>query len=99
MQPARSKRINEAKVIQKAGAVLVVKVELLKVPTRCLTNAKRAMSTANAIRVMVAARKDAREARRVAVMWVENERRRAMNDTAAAKGGASRNRPVDMSLR
>lgn len=86
MQPARSKRINEANVNQNAGAVLVVKVELSKLPTCCLTRAKSAMSIANAIRVRAAARKDVREARRVTVMWVERERRRATNDTAAAKG-------------
>ena len=86
VQPARSKRINEVNVIQKAGAVLVTKVELFKVPTLCLTNAKRAISTANAIRVRRAARNDTREARRVTVMWVEKDRRRAMNDTTAAVG-------------
>lgn len=78
--------MNETKVIQKAGAVLVINLELGNFPTSCLTNAKRAMSIANAIRVMRAARKAAREARRVTVMWVENESRRAMNETTAAVG-------------
>lgn len=84
VQPARSKRTNETNVIQKAGAVLVVKLELFKPPTRFLTNAKRAISMMNAMKVRVAARNDTREARRVTVMWVEKERRRAMNDTTAA---------------
>jgi len=78
--------MNEANVIQNAGAVLVVKSELLRVPTSCLTNANRAISMANAMRVRRAAKNEVREARRVTVMWVENERRRAMNETAAATG-------------
>jgi hypothetical protein len=78
--------MNETKVIQKAGAVLVIKFELRNFPTSCLTNAKRAMSIANAMRVRRAARKEAREARRVTVMWEEKERRRAMNETTAATG-------------
>ena len=84
VQPARSKRINAANVIQNPGAVLVTKVELPKVPTFCLTKAKSAMSIANAMRVRTAARKDTREARRVTVIWVEKERRRATNDAMAA---------------
>lgn len=86
VQPARTNRMNEAKVIQKAGAVLVVKFELAKFPTSCLTNAKSAMSMANAMRVRVAARNETRDAKRVTLMWVEKERRRAMNDTMAADG-------------
>lgn len=86
VQPARSKRRNEAKVNQNAGAVLVLKFELFRVPSSCLTNANRAISIANAMRVSNAARNETRDASRVTVMWVENERRRAMNDTAAAKG-------------
>jgi len=65
VEPAMSKRINEAKVIQNAGAVLVVKSELLKFPTSRLTNANKAISMANAMRVMPAARKEARDARSV----------------------------------
>ena len=76
--------MNATNVIQNPGAVLVEK-RLSKVPTLCLTDAKRAMSIANAMRVRTAARKDTREARRVTVMWVESERRRATNDTMAAK--------------
>ena len=87
VQPANRRRRNEVKVNQNAGAVLVVKFELFTLPTSCLTNAKRAISTANAIRVRVAARNEVRDARRVTVMWVEKERRRAMKDTAAAKEG------------
>jgi len=78
--------MNEAKVIQKAGAVLVIKFELLNFATSCLTNAKRAMSMANAMSVMRAARNDTREARRVTVTWVEKERSRATNETTAATG-------------
>lgn len=81
--------MNEANVIQNAGAVLVVKLELFRVPTSCLTNANRAISTANAMRVVVAARNEIRDARRVTVMWVEKERRRATNDTIAARGGGN----------
>ena len=87
VQPANRRRRNEVKVNQNAGAVLVVKFELFKLPTSCLTKAKRAISTANAIRVRVAARNETRDARRVTVMWVEKERRRAMKDTAAAREG------------
>jgi len=68
VQPARSKRMNETKVNQNAGPVLVTKRELSTVPTWCLTNAKRAMSTANAMRVMVAARNEARDAMSVKVI-------------------------------
>jgi len=76
--------MNETKVIQNAGAVLVVKVALRNFPTSRLTNAKSAISIANAMRVMSAARNDARDARRVTVRCVEKERRRAVNDTTAA---------------
>jgi len=86
VQPARTKRTNETNVIQKAGAVLVEKLELFKSPTRFLTYAKRAISITNAMKVRVAARNDTREARRVTVMCVEKERRRAKNDTMAAVG-------------
>lgn len=63
---------------------MVLKLELGSFPTSCLTNANKAMSIANAMRVMRAARNEARDARRVTVTWVENERSRAMNDTTAA---------------
>jgi hypothetical protein len=76
--------MNAAKVIQKAGAVLVMNLEPLNFPTSCFTNAKRAISMANAMRVMRAARKDTSDAMRVTVMWVEKERRRAINETTAA---------------
>lgn len=78
--------MREANVIQNAGAVLVVKSELFRFPTSCLTNANRAISIANAMKVRRAARNETRDARRVTVIWVEKERRRAMNDTAAANG-------------
>jgi len=78
--------MNEANVIQNAGAVLVVKSELFRLPTSCLTNANRAISIANAMKVMRAARNETRDAMRVTVMWVEKERRRAMNDTTVATG-------------
>ena len=87
VQPARSKRMRETNVIQNAGAVLVVKSELFRVPTSCLTNANSAISIANAMKVRRAARNETRDARRVTVMWVEKERRRAMNDTTVANGG------------
>lgn len=77
--------MKEAKVIQNAGAVLVTKLELPNFPTSCLTNANKAISMANAISVMRAARNDVRDASRVTVIWVENERSRARNDTPAAK--------------
>lgn len=76
--------MREVKVIQNAGAVLVMKRELCSFPTSCLTNANRAISIAKAMRVMVAARKDVRDERRVAVVWVEKERRRAMHEMLAA---------------
>jgi len=78
--------MNEANVIQNAGAVLVEKLELFRVPTSCLTNANRAISVANAMRVRVAARNEVRDERRVTVIWVEKERSRATNDTIAATG-------------
>jgi len=78
--------MNETNVNQNAGAVLVVKSELFRVPTSCLTNANRAISIANAMRVRTAARNEVRDARRVTVMWVEKEKRRAINDTVAATG-------------
>lgn len=54
----------------------------------CLTSANRAMSIAKAMNVKVAARKDTSEAIKVTVTWVERPRRRATNETAAAKMGA-----------
>jgi len=79
--------MSEANVSQNAGAVLVVKFELFRFPTSCLTNANRAISMANAMKVRKAARNEVRDASRVTVMWLEKERRRARNDTAAAEGG------------
>jgi len=78
--------MSEANVIQNAGAVLVVKFELFRFPTSFLTNAKRAISIANAIKVMRAAMNEVRDERRVTVIWVEKERSRAMYDTTAATG-------------
>ena len=86
--------MNEANVNQNAGAVLVVKLEPSRVPTSCLTNANRAISTANAMSVRRAARNEVRDAMRVIVIWLEKERSRAMNDTAAAEGGRTRQRPA-----
>lgn len=90
--------MNEIKVNQNAGAVLVLNLELDNFPTLFLTSANKAISIAKAIRVKRAARNDAREASSVTVMWVENERSKAMNDTAAAKMAnvlVSRARPTD----
>ena len=78
--------MSEANVIQNAGAVLVLKFELFRPPTSCFTNANRAISIANAMKVRRAARNATRDEMRVTVMWVEKERRRARNDTAAAEG-------------
>lgn len=43
------------------------------------------MSTANAIKVMVAARNDKSDDTSVTVTWVEKDRRRAMKVTAVAE--------------
>lgn len=53
----------------------------------CLTNAKSAMSIANAMRVISAARKERIDASNVMVMCVDMEQMRATKVTAAADGG------------
>jgi len=77
--------MRETKVNQKPGPV-IVRARSSKLSISCLTNASNAMSIANAIRVIVAARKDMSEARSVTVRCVERERSRATKATAAATG-------------
>jgi hypothetical protein len=84
VQPARIRRMNDTKVSQKPGAVLVV-APIPRPLTACLTSANNAISMAKAIKVMRAAVKDRRDAIRVTVMCVEKDRRNAMNVTAAAR--------------
>jgi len=88
VQPARIRRTKVASVSQNPGPGFVLgrADPLARSPIWSLTKAKRAMSMANAIRVRKAARKEVREEKRVTVVWVENERRKAINVTAVATG-------------
>ena len=66
------------------GPVRTLDRTLIRSPTSCRRNARRAMSTAKAINVMRAARNDSKDAMSVIVTCWDNENSRAMNVTAAA---------------
>jgi len=85
VQAARRRRMTEAKVNQKPGAVLV----LIPDPSlfiSCLTSAKRAISMAKAIRVNNAAKNESRDAMSVTNKFVERAKNKAINVAAAAIG-------------
>lgn len=83
VHPPRRRRTSEAKVNQNPGAVSVF-APISRPFIACLTSANRAMSMANAISVINAARKATNDATSVIVMCVENDRRNAINVTAVA---------------
>ena len=66
------------------GAVMVRAATPSSLPIWCLTKSKRAMSTANAMSVRSAARKDVSDARSVSVTCEESESRNAMSVTPVA---------------
>lgn len=71
------------------GPVLVLVVTPSSFFISCLTNAKRAISIAKAIKVIRAAKNAVSEERRVIVTCVESESKNAMKVTPAATGGFS----------
>ena len=81
VHPPRRRRISDARVSQNPGAKSVF-APISRLLIACLTSAKRAMSMANAISVISAARKATNDATSVMVMCVENDRRNAINVTA-----------------
>jgi len=92
VQPATRSKINEAKFNQNPGAVVVFDWTLGSFSTWCLTKTNKAMSMANAINVMSAARKEVKEDNNVKVTCVEKDRRKATNITAVATGWTARPR-------
>lgn len=86
VQPAKSRRMSEAKVSQKPGAVFVSASISLTFFASWWTNAYNAISAQKAINVRRAAKKDKSDEMRVTVTWVEKEKRKATNVTAVATG-------------
>jgi len=86
VHPASNSKMKDTNVSQKPGAVLVFESMLVSFFISCFTNAKSAMSIANAMRVIRAAKNDIIDASNVSVMWVDKDRIRAMKATPAATG-------------
>jgi len=86
VHPASRRRMKDTKVIQKPALVVVIPWTSGSLLTWCLRNAYSAMSTANAISVKKAAKKDVSDESKVMVTCCEAERSKAMNVTAVATG-------------
>lgn len=80
------RRRKVARVIQKPGPASVLALTPPRLSISCFVSANRAMSIANAIRVMSAARNETSDEINVTVRWVEKDRRSATKITPVATG-------------